>query len=101
MTAARMKEKLDRAARRGAEAALRTLAEAARERTPVDTGRLRESCRVEMDGRGTGGTVRYGAPYAAVRHAAGPAFLADAARSPAVQRHMAEALTRELRTEMR
>lgn len=76
--------------------AAEALAEAARERTPVDTGALRESCHVTQEGDEA--AVSYDAPYALyvhehtwVSHPVGQAkFLEDAAYDTGVHSSMLE-----------
>lgn len=95
------RERLRRAARRGAEAALQALAAEARRRTPVDTGKLRDSCHIEMDGEG--GAVVFGAPYAAARHERreGGKFLESACHDPGTRAAMLDAAARAFREKMR
>lgn len=98
---AAVRSRMEKAARKGAAAALVILAEEAKRRTPVESGRLRDSCQVRTDG--PGGTVVYTAPYAAARHERreGGKFLENACCDQAVRDEMAEAVRRAFAEEMR
>lgn len=98
---AAVRSRMEKAAERGAAAALAVLAAEARSRTPVESGRLRDSCQVRTEG--LGGAVVYTAPYAAARHEKreGGKFLENACYDPAVRADMAEAVRRAFAEEMR
>lgn len=98
---AAVRSRLEKAARRGAAAALAVLAAEAKNRTPVETGRLRDSCQVRAEGMG--GAVVYTAPYAAARHERreGGKFLENACWDPAVRAAMGEEVRKAFAEEMR
>lgn len=98
---AAVRSRLEKAARRGAAAALAFLAAEAKNRTPVETGRLRDSCQVWAEGMG--GAVVYTAPYAAARHERreGGKFLENACWDPAVRAAMGEEVRKAFAEEMR
>ena len=98
---AAVRSRMKKAAQRGAAEALAVLAAEARSRTPVESGRLRDSCQVRTEG--LGGAVVYTAPYAAARHEKreGGKFLENACYDPAVRADMAEAVRRAFAEEMR
>ena len=91
----------EKAARKGAAAALAILAEEAKRRTPVETGRLRESCQVRTEGQS--GSVIFTAAYAAARHERreGGKFLETACWDPDVRAAMGEEVRRAFAAEMR
>ena len=92
---------MKKAAQRGAAEALAVLAAEARSRTPVESGRLRDSCQVRTEGQS--GSVIFTAAYAAARHERreGGKFLENACYDPAVRADMAEAVRRAFAEEMR
>lgn len=98
---AAVRSRLEKAARRGAAAALAVLAAEAKNRTPVETGRLRDSCRIVLDG--DGGAVVYTAPYAAARHERreGGKSLENACWDPGVRAVMGEEVRKAFAEEMR
>ena len=98
---AAVRSRMEKAARRGAAAALAVLAAEAKNRTPVETGRLRESCQVRTEGQS--GSVIFTAAYAAARHERreGGKFLENACWDPAVRAAMGEEVRKAFAEEMR
>ena len=105
----RIKSSMNRGIARGIEGAMAALAAASKEQAPTDSGRMIASMETRLSGDGLGGSVGYGAAYAAIqhentalRHGGGKKskFLADPAADPAIQAAMLNALAEGCRSEM-
>ena len=80
---------------RGVEAAAQLLLASARERTPVDSGRLRASANAQAEGLSA--RVGFDAPYAAVVHEKQVKYLEEPINDPGLQAEMLSVFAREMR----